>query len=81
MNTKQISQGLIQLGFTSGWVVQGDEIVLWENSEPQPTMEAILAASKDYVEPELTVADKLASVGLSIDDLKAALGIQHNPSR
>ena len=75
MNTKQISQGLIQLGFTSGWVVQENKIVLWEHSEPQPTMEAILAASKDYVEPQPTVADKLASVGLSIDDLKAALGI------
>lgn len=25
--------------------------------------------------PELTVADKLASVGLSLDDLKAALGL------
>jgi hypothetical protein len=27
------------------------------------------------VAPELTIGDKLASVGLSVDDLKAALGI------
>ena len=36
------------------------------------------AAIDDHVaqaEPEATVADKLASVGLSVDDLKAALGL------
>lgn len=36
--------------------------------------EAALAAHDGTV-PELTVAEKLASVGLSIDDLKAALGV------
>ncbi len=68
-------KGLMQLGFNSGWVVSGEEIVLWENPEPQPTMEAILEAAKDYVEPVPTVQEKLASVGLSIDDLKSALGL------
>ncbi len=74
MKTKEIANGLTQLGFNSGWVVSGEEIVLWENPEPQPTMEAILEAAKDYVEPEPTVADKLASVGLSLEELKTALG-------
>ncbi len=36
--------------------------------------EAALAAH-DGTTPEPTVAEKLASVGLSIDDLKAALGV------
>lgn len=75
MKTQLISKGLIQLGFNSGWVVNGDEIVLWENSKPQPTMEAILQAAKDYVEPVPTVEDKLASVGLNLSDLKEALGL------
>ena len=75
MTTEQITNGLKQLGFNSGWVVSGDEIVLWENAEPQPTLEAILEAAKDYVVPQPTVADKLASVGLSLDDLKSALGL------
>jgi hypothetical protein len=75
MTTEKITNGLKQLGFNSGWVVSGDEIVLWENPEPQPTLEAILEAAKDYVEPIPTVADKLASVGLSVDDLKVALGL------
>jgi hypothetical protein len=75
MATKQITNGLLQLGFNSGWVVNEQEIVLWENPEPQPTMEAILEAAKDYVEPEPTVEQKLASVGLNVDDLKSALGL------
>jgi hypothetical protein len=71
----QIGNGLLQLGFNSGWAVIGDEIILWENPEPQPSMEEILEAAKDYLEPIPTVADKLASVGLSINDLKDALGL------
>ena len=75
MANKEIINGLLQLGFNSGWVISSEEITLWENPEPQPTMEEILEAAKDYVEPIPTVADKLASVGLSIDDLKIALGL------
>lgn len=47
MNTQQIVDGLTSLGFTSGYAVGGDpaEIVLWENAEPQPTIEEIQAAS------------------------------------
>lgn len=75
MSHKQITNGLLALGFNSGWVVSNEEIILWENAEPQPTMETILEAAKDYVEPEPTVEQKLASVGLTIDDLKAALGL------
>ena len=75
MTTQQINNGLIQLGFDSGWVISGEEIIVWEHSEPIPAMDKILEAAKLYVEPELTVQDKLSSVGLSIDDLKLALGI------
>ena len=75
MNNKEITNGLLQLGFNSGWVISGEEITLWENSEPKPTIEAILEAAKDYVEPEPTVEDRLASVGLSLPDLKVALGL------
>jgi MOSC domain-containing protein YiiM len=75
MSHNTITNGLLALGFKSGWVVTGDEITLWENTEPQPTLEAILEAAKDYVEPEPTIDDKLASVGLSLSDLKTALGL------
>jgi hypothetical protein len=75
MKHKKIVEGLMALGFNSGWAVNDDEIVLWENAEPQPSLNEILEAAKDYVRPEPTVAQKLASVGLSVDDLKAALGL------
>ena len=75
MSHKKITNGLLALGFNSGWVVRGEEIVLWENPEPQPTLEAILEAAKDYVEPEPTIEDKLAIVGLNVSDLKSALGL------
>ena len=75
MAVKTIINGLNALGFDSGWALSGEEIILWENAEPQPTKQAILEAAKDYVEPEPTVAEKLASVGLTIDDLKSALGL------
>jgi len=37
MTTPELVQALLDAGFTDGWVVQGDEIVLWENDAPQPT--------------------------------------------
>jgi hypothetical protein len=73
--TEEIANGLMQLGFNSGYVIRGEEIILWENPEEMPTLEEILAAAKDYVKPELTVSEKLASVGLTVDDLKSALGL------
>jgi hypothetical protein len=51
MSHKTINNGLLALGFNSNWVVNEEEIVLWENPEPQPTIEAILEAAKNYVEP------------------------------
>lgn len=75
MSNKIITNGLLALGFNSGWVVNGEEITLWENPEPQPTIESILEAAKDYIEPQPTIDEKLASVGLSVDDLKAALSL------
>ena len=71
----QVSKGLLQLGYDTGWAVSGEEIILWELSTPMPSMQEILEAAKNYVKPEPTVAEKLASVGLSVDDLKTALGL------
>ncbi len=48
MKNTDIVNGLFQLGFYTGWVVTGNEITLWENSEPIPNMDAIIAASKKW---------------------------------
>lgn len=75
MTNKQIEKGLLQLGFTSGWAISGEEIVLWENETPAPSIEEIRAAAEIYKEPEMTIEQKLQNVGLNVDDLKVALGI------
>jgi hypothetical protein len=52
------------------------ENIQWLDERAKPTMAAIQAAiANPLPEPEPTVADKLASVGLNLDDLKAALGL------
>jgi hypothetical protein len=52
------------------------ENIQWLDERPKPTMAQINAAiANPLPEPEPTVADKLASVGLSIADLKTALGL------
>ena len=70
-----IAKGLKQLGFDSGWVLQGDEIILWENDQPIPPLASSLDAASKYEEPSLTLAQKLELVGLNLDDLKEALGL------
>jgi hypothetical protein len=74
--SQEIVNGLIQLGFDSGWVVSGNEITVWKNEQPQPSYEKIMEAAKKYVPAEPTVEEKLASVGLSLSDLKSALGLE-----
>jgi hypothetical protein len=41
MIVNALVQALLDAGYTSGWVVQGKEIVLWENETPQPTFEEL----------------------------------------
>jgi hypothetical protein len=48
MTHEQITNGLIQAGFDTGWVVQGEKIVLWLNDEPVP------AAFAEFVEIPVT---------------------------
>ena len=38
-----IVRALVASGFESGWSTSGDEIVYWENPEPQPTIEELEA--------------------------------------
>jgi hypothetical protein len=56
-------------------VVIGDKLFL-EVTGDKKTIESVVANHNGTVTPkELTVAEKLASVGLDLDDLKSALGI------
>jgi hypothetical protein len=61
------------------WTLSGDDYsaIEWlDDEQKKPTIKEIEEAiANPLPEPELTVAEKLALVGLDLDDLKAALGI------
>lgn len=82
MKNKEITNGLMQLGYQTGWVVSGDEITLWELDTPQPTEKELIAAAalwaqtdaNKQAEAEVAKASaqaKLAALGLTAGDLKA----------
>jgi len=76
MEHREITGGLQQLGFNSGWCVTGDEITLWENSEPQPTKAALATAATKWAatqaaKAEATATQKaalLARLGITADE-------------
>jgi len=61
MNGKEISNGLLQLGFNSGWAITDNEITLWENTEPQPTAKEISDAAKLWETTQLAEAETKAA--------------------
>ena len=81
MTHEEIKNGLIQLGFNGGWVLTGDKITLWENSEPEPTETEISKAAEFYkkaqdkkaaeaVIAKTALAERL---GLSLEELATLL--------
>jgi hypothetical protein len=44
MNELTIKIALNKLGFESGWAASEYGIILWENTEPQPTEKELIAA-------------------------------------
>ena len=73
---------LIGGGFSTGWVIMGDEITVWENSEPQPTAAAIAKAAPLWAATvaaqeaaqeaaKLSALKKLAALGLTADEIAA----------
>lgn len=75
----QIVKALKDLG-AKEYTLSGDDIenIVWLTDEQYTKAQIEAAIANPLPEPEPTVEEKLASVGLSIDDLKAALGLQHN---
>jgi len=82
MTHDELCDGLKQLGFNSGWAASGEEIVLWENSEPQPTAAAIKTAATQWAATvaaketataaaKLSAQNKLAALGLTADEIAA----------
>ena len=78
MKHTEILKALKDLLPNAEYVLTGEdyESITWLDKRPKPTLAQIEAAiASPLPEPEPTVADKLASVGLSVTDLKSALGL------
>lgn len=81
LNGEQLLDELAAIGivldkFTQPPFIDGDGD-FWLDIDTKDTAKAqeVLDAHKPKPRPEPTVAEKLASVGLSLPDLKAALGL------
>lgn len=77
MKHEEIIKALNVLIPGTEWTLSGDnfaDIVWLKEGQPKATLAQVEAEiASPTPKPELTVAEKLASVGLTIDDLKAAL--------
>jgi hypothetical protein len=73
---KEIVKALEDLG-AKEWSLSGDDIadIVWLTNDVKTEAEIKAAIANPLPEPEPTIADKLASVGLSVTDLKTALGL------
>jgi hypothetical protein len=72
----EIVKALNDLG-AKEWRLVGDEIanIEWLTEDKKTEAEIKSALANPLPEVELTIENKLASVGLSVADLKAALGL------
>jgi hypothetical protein len=72
----QIVKALKDLGVKE-YTLSGDDIenIVWLTDEQYTKAQIEAAIANPLPEPGPTVQEKLASVGLSIDDLKTALGL------
>jgi hypothetical protein len=72
----QIVKALKDLGVKE-FTLSGDDIenIVWLTDEQFTKAQIEAAIENPLPEPEPTIEDKLSSVGLSLPDLKAALGL------
>ena len=78
MSNRKMSEAILQLLPNAQFILNDTDFenIQWLDERPKPTMAEIeLAISNPIPKPEPTIADKLASVGLSVADLKIALGL------
>ncbi len=78
MTILEIGKALQQIAPNTEWTLAGENLddLVWLDKSPQPSKAAIMAAiANPLPEPEPTIDEKLSSVGLSVADLKAALGL------
>jgi len=78
MDNVKLTKSILQLVPNAEFVLSGTDIdnIIWLDSRTKPSKSAIEEAANNLLpDPEPTIQEKLASVGLSIDELKVALGL------
>jgi hypothetical protein len=78
ITNQKIAIALNKLAPNSEWVLLGNNYddIKWLSQDNKPTWAQVQAEINNPTPtPEPTVADKLASVGLNLNDLKQALGL------
>ena len=78
MTMLEIGKALQQIAPNAEYTLAGENLddLVWLDKSPKPSKEAIMAAiANPLPEPEPTIDEKLSSVGLSVADLKTALGL------
>jgi hypothetical protein len=77
--SQKIANAIIALRPKAEWSLSGEDYaaIQWlDKKQSQPTLAEVEAEiANPTPQPELTLDDKLSSVGLSIADLKVALGL------
>jgi len=58
MNELTIITALKKLGFEAGWAASEHGIILWENTEPQPTETELIKAGWLKLSDEVTPVEK-----------------------
>lgn len=80
ITNKEISRALAFLRPNAEWVLRGDDYdnLEWLDSEQSAPAwsEVQNEISNPTPKPEPTIEEKLSSVGLSVQDLKSALGLE-----
>ena len=78
-NNYKITKALSALRPEAEWLLNGDDYanLQWlDTKQTMPTLAEVEAEiANPTPQPEPTVADKLAIAGLTVDELKAALGL------
>jgi hypothetical protein len=78
MTHKEITKAISDLLPNAEFVLSGDDYsaIQWLDKRPKPTLAEIeTAIANPLPEVEPSLEEKLQNVGLSLDDLKAALGL------
>jgi len=78
MDNVKLTKAILQLVPDAEFVLSGTDIdsINWLDSRTKPSKLAIEEVANNLLpDPEPTIQEKLASVGLSIDELKVALGL------